>query len=158
MLRRAFFLILLLSPILSTASEKPWTEVRSQHFRVVTNGSTRDTIKVAQEFEQMRWVFATRFPNIRLDSGAPLLVFAARDGDTAKELDPLTWKRMGEHLAGAFYHGWEKEYAMVRLDTFGGIIGVQDRIRLAKPLAHGPPEHGGQIGPGSRRCRPSPLD
>jgi len=104
----------------SIASEKPWTEVRSQHFRVLTNGSTSDAVKVVREFEQMRWVFATRFPNARLDSGAPLTVFAVRDEATAKQLDPIMWKRMGSWLAGAFHHGWEKEYAMVRLDTFGG--------------------------------------
>jgi tetratricopeptide (TPR) repeat protein len=120
MLRRAFFLLLLLCTTLSGASEKTWTEVRSQHFRILTNGSKSDTIRVAREFEQMRWVFATRLPYARLESGAPLTVFAVRDEATAKELDPLMWKLMGERLAGAFHHGWEKEYAVVRLDTWGG--------------------------------------
>ena len=118
--RSALLLALMLHPLLCTAAEKPWTEVRSPHFRVLTNGSTSDTIKVAREFEQMRWVFATRFPNARLESGAPLTVFAVRDEATAKALDPLPWKQMGENLAGAFHAGWEKNYAMVRLDTFGG--------------------------------------
>lgn len=117
---RYTFLFLWLCPLWVAASEKPWTEVRSQHFRVLTNGSTQDATKVAREFEQMRWVFATRFPNARLESGAPLTVFAVRDEATAKQLDPVMWKRMGERLAGAFHHGWEKEYAMVRMDTFGG--------------------------------------
>jgi len=104
----------------ASASEKPWTEVRSPHFRVLTNGGTADGRKVAHEFEQLRYVFANRFPGGRLESGAPLLIFATSDEATAKELDPVMWKRMGGDMAGEFHHGWEKQFALVRLDTFGG--------------------------------------
>jgi Tfp pilus assembly protein PilF len=104
----------------ASASEKPWTEVRSPHFRVLTNGGTADGRKVAHEFEQLRYVFANRFPNARMESGAPLLIFATADEETAKNLDPVMWKRMGGNMAGEFHHGWEKQYALVRLDTFGG--------------------------------------
>jgi tetratricopeptide (TPR) repeat protein len=101
------------------AADKPWTEIRSPHFRVLTNGSTQDALKVAHEFEELRWVFVTRFPGARLESGASFLVLAARDYGTAKSLDPQL-RRGGENVAGLFYHGQEKQYAMVRLDTFGG--------------------------------------
>jgi len=104
----------------ASASESPWTEVRSPHFRVLTNGGVGEARRVAYEFEQLRFVFSTRFPNARLQSGAPLLIFATRDEETAKKLDPLTWKRMGGNMAGEFRHGWERQYAIVRLDTFGG--------------------------------------
>lgn len=115
----------LLSSILTcvpalVAADKPWTEIRSPHFRVLTNGSTQDAIKVLREFEQLRWVFTTRFPAARLESGAPLLVLAVRDQATAKALDPQLRGFAGEHLAGLFYHGWEKQFAIIRLDTFGG--------------------------------------
>jgi hypothetical protein len=36
------------------AEQKPWTEVKSPHFRVITDGSDRDARNVAAEFEQMR--------------------------------------------------------------------------------------------------------
>src|SRR6267378_4196953 len=55
---------------------RPWIEVRSQHFRVITNGNERAGQRVAHEFEQMRAVFANQFPGYRLDSGAPLLILA----------------------------------------------------------------------------------
>ncbi|MEO6829860.1 MAG: hypothetical protein ABI164_08600, partial [Acidobacteriaceae bacterium] len=97
-------------------AETPWTEVRSPHFRVLTNGSSADGRHVAHEFEQMRYVFATRFPNFRLDSGAPLTIFAARDEATAKMLVPTMWKSKGARPGGLFHHGWEKQYVMVRLD------------------------------------------
>jgi tetratricopeptide (TPR) repeat protein len=102
------------------AGEERWTEVRSQHFRVLTNGPVPDARKVAHEFEQLRWVFTNRFPGARIESGAPLLIFAARDEETAKNLDPVVYKRMGGNMAGEFHHGWEKQFAVVRLDTFGG--------------------------------------
>ncbi len=119
---RYAFLACLLSVLVPSASanEKPWTEVRSPHFRVLTNGSPGDGRKVAHEFEQLRYVFSSRFPGARLESGAPLVVFATRDEATAKKLDPAMWKRMGGNMAGEFHHGWEKQYALVRLDTFGG--------------------------------------
>lgn len=116
-----FFLSVLLSSAPSAfAGEKPWTEVRSPNFRVLTNGSPQNATKVAREFEQLRWVFATRFPGARLDSGAPLLILAVRDEDTAKSLEPQLRGARGDTTAGLFHHGWEKQFAMVRLDTFGG--------------------------------------
>src|SRR5271169_5186210 len=86
---------LFVGPTASIASEKPWIEVRSPHFRVLTNGSADDARRVAHEFEQLRYVFATLFPTFRLDSGAPFVVFAARDEDTAKSLEPRLWKMKG---------------------------------------------------------------
>jgi tetratricopeptide (TPR) repeat protein len=113
------FLILWIVSLNAVANEKPWTEVRSPHFRVLTNGSISDASKVAYEFEQLRYVFATRLPNSRLESGAPLLVFAVRDEDTARKLEPRIWKN-GANRAGEFHHGWERQFAIVRLDTWGG--------------------------------------
>ena len=61
--------------------------------------------------------FATQFPKLRLDSGAPLLVFAASDQSTAESLLPSLKKaKGGEYVAGIYFHGWEKQYAMLRLD------------------------------------------
>jgi tetratricopeptide (TPR) repeat protein len=67
----------------------------------------------------MRYVFATLSPHLRLDSGAPLLVFAARDESTAKAMEPGVWKTLHGNVAGVFNHGWEKQYAVVRLDPVG---------------------------------------
>jgi Tfp pilus assembly protein PilF len=99
------------------AGEKPWIEVDSPHFRVLSDGSDRDARRVAHEFEQMRAVLADHFPNFRLESGAPFLILAAHDENTAKKLAPQLWKVKGAKPAGYFQHGWEKQFAMVRLDT-----------------------------------------
>jgi len=117
--RRAFSLFcLLLLASFAKAGEKPWIEVRSPHFRVLTDGSQGDARHVAREFEQMRSVFADRYPQFRLEGGAPLLVFAARDEQAAKSLEPAVWKSKGAKPAGIFHHAWEREYVMVRLDQW----------------------------------------
>jgi Tfp pilus assembly protein PilF len=114
-----FLSLLLLSSLAFASGEKPWTEIRSPHFRVLTNGNVEKARKVAYEFEQMRYIFFVRFPKARLESAAPLLVFAVRDEETAKTLEPRAAK-LWANLSGQFIHGWEKQFTIVRLDTWGG--------------------------------------
>ncbi|GAC1631249.1 MAG: hypothetical protein NVS9B14_02760 [Candidatus Acidiferrum sp.] len=96
--------------------ESPWTEVKSPHFRVITNGSEGSARRIAKEFEQVRSVFARAFPNMRLETGSPLLVFAPADESSMKHLVPLMWKKHPPNVAGYFDHGWERQFAVVRLD------------------------------------------
>jgi len=101
-----------------SAQDKPWLEVRSPHFRVITNGTDRDARHVARAFEQMRAVFASQFPGFVLEAPAPLLVLAARNEETMKMLLPQMWKaHVGAQIAGLFKQGWERQYALVRLDV-----------------------------------------
>jgi tetratricopeptide (TPR) repeat protein len=101
----------------SFAADKPFTEVRSPNFRVLTNGSEHDARRIALEFEQMRAVFAVGFPNMRLTTGAPLLIFAVQTENDMKSLAPAMWKNhKGPLPAGFFEHGWEKQFAIVRID------------------------------------------
>jgi tetratricopeptide (TPR) repeat protein len=96
--------------------DKGWTEVRSPHFRVLTDGSVGDARRIAKEFEQMRAVFAVAFPKMRLETGSPLLIFAPRDEASMKSLAPARWKKKPPQVAGLFETGWEKRFAIVRLD------------------------------------------
>ncbi len=114
----ACFSLLCLAPPSAFAGQQPWIEATSPHFRVLTDGTAHDAREVATEFEQMRYVFATGFPAFRLDSGAPLTIFAAEDLQSAKRLEPREAKRW-ENLAGEYQHGWEKQYAIVRMDAWG---------------------------------------
>ena len=109
--------LLLLLSMRCLASEKEWIEVRSQHFQVLSDGSDKDARRIAREFEQMRAVFSQQFPTLRLDSGAPLLVLAVRDENSMKALVPALWETKDAKPAGIFYHHWEKNFALVRLDT-----------------------------------------
>lgn len=115
----AFFLaVLCLSAVVAPAAARAsttWTEVRSPHFRIVTDSSPNTARHLAAQFEQMRHVFSTLFKRDDFESAAPLTVIAARDYGSLQTLVP-TWKE--DHVAGMFLHGWEREFAVVRLDTF----------------------------------------
>ncbi len=102
----------------SFAADKPFTEIRSPNFRVLTNGSEHEARRIALEFEQMRAVFAVGFPNMRLTTGAPLLIFALQTENDIKSLAPAIWKNhKGPMPAGYFDHGWEKQFAVVNISV-----------------------------------------
>ena len=96
----------LLFAVASFAGEKPFTEVRSPNFRVLTNGSEHDARRIALEFEQMRAVFAVGFPNMRLTTGAPLLIFAVQTENDMKMLAPALWKNHKGPLACRPFRPW----------------------------------------------------
>src|SRR5215475_4015917 len=98
------------------AGEKPWTEVRSPNFRVLTNGSPGDGRRIARQFEQMRDVFIKAFPKMRVDSGAILTILAPRDEDSMKAMAPAALKAAPSMVAAFFRRGWDREYAVIRLD------------------------------------------
>ena len=113
---RAFATLALffLTATATAAAEKGWLQVRSPHFVVVSNGSERQAREVALKFEQIHSAFAHGFPQLRTDSGADTIVLAVRDESDMKALLPGE-KRTGS-VAGMFQRGWEKDYALIRLD------------------------------------------
>lgn len=119
--RRLLPCLVIFSSFLQTSRSlaQTWREVQSPHFRVVTDGSERDGRDVAKEFEQMRSVFELRFEHAVLETGAPLLVVAVREPGL-HTLAPLFWKNR-DRVAGEFFRGWERQYALVRLDSFGDL-------------------------------------
>lgn len=122
-LRASVFGLTLLSYNLLFSEDKPWIEVHSPHFRLMTNGSDSDGRHMLRQFELIRAVFESQFPGFKLDTPAPLLIIAAKDEYTAKELLPQIWAHPGPRIAGLYYHGWERDYAVVRLDQV-----ISDRI------------------------------
>lgn len=116
MLRSNLLCLLVICTCMSaSAGDKPWVEIRSPHFRVLTDGSQGNGRRVAAEFEQMRAVFALQFPGLRLDSGAPLVVLAPRDEISMKALVPKSWRKDFKAV-GFFRNGWETRYALVQVD------------------------------------------
>src|SRR5262249_41402179 len=104
-----------LSASLAQAADRTWYDVRSPHFRVLTDGSEKEGREVARAFEQIRFVFATLLPNLKPDPGIPLLIVAPNDLASARRLFPKTWERTKS--TGFFRHGSERQQAMVRLDV-----------------------------------------
>ena len=111
------FACLLFAGPLLLAKNRPWTEIQSPHFRLITNGDVDQSRLVLQHFELMRSAFQSTFPQFKLDSPAPLLILATKDESTTRELLPQFWPHPGPNLGGLYHHGWEREHALVRLDV-----------------------------------------
>jgi hypothetical protein len=129
-LRSHCVLVLFLSVLTPTthAGEKPWTEVRSPDFRILTDGTASEGRRVAREFEQMRAVFAIAFPKMRLETGAPLIIFAPRDDFSMKALAPAQWKPTDSRFAALFRLRvlLDSDAAMVRAEFARHIALPQD--------------------------------
>ena len=107
---------LLLNSHLARAEER-WVEVTSPHFTVISNGSEGQAREVAYKFEQIHETFAHGFPQLRTDSGAETIVLAVRSEADLKALLPKIWGGRAQSIAGLFNKGWERDYAIIRLDV-----------------------------------------
>jgi tetratricopeptide (TPR) repeat protein len=118
---RLFLAILLLaasSRLALASSPDQWVEVRSPHFTVVTNSNEKQGRHVLDQFERMRWVFHTLYPNLDVDPPAPILVFAAKNTKTFQSLEPPAYLAKGQlNLAGYFLTTQDSNYVLVRLDA-----------------------------------------
>ena len=101
-------------------AEDHWIEVRSPHFRVLTDSTAADARMVAAEFELMRYVVRWRFPAMRPDSNVPLTIVAARDGTTMKELAPTHFGRVpvADLPTGEYFTYWERDLDIIRLSIW----------------------------------------
>lgn len=96
---------------------KPWLEISSPHFKVITNGSEKQGRQVIEKFEEIRAVFHAAFPRMRLDTSVPILIFATRDEQSFQALEPIGFKAKGYARVGGFFiQGPEKNLVLVRLD------------------------------------------
>jgi Tfp pilus assembly protein PilF len=119
MLRRLVLVWLLVSGSgWARDSGSPWVEVRSPHFRVVTDAGEKQGRHIADQFERMRWVFQTLFPKANVDPIAPITVIAVRNQAGMQPLEPEAYLAKGQvKLAGLFLRNTDKNYILVRVDA-----------------------------------------
>jgi len=97
-----------------------WIEVRTPHFVVSSNAGEKEARRVADQFEQIRALFHTAFPNLRVDPAEPVLILAAKNENTMKMLLPEEWEVKGHvHPAGLYQQGEDKHYVILQLDSAG---------------------------------------
>jgi hypothetical protein len=111
--------VVLVFGVHAASAQQSWIEVQSPHFRVLTNGSERDGRNIANEFEQIRHVFALLFKTEDIGGSAPLTIVATRDAETFSALEPRLSKAAIAATAGTYIGRWEDQYAIVRLDVQG---------------------------------------
>ena len=116
----AAFLLASVAPL--SAGPAPWLGVRSPHFIVATDGSQKQGLEVAHQFEQIRGLLQTVL-QARVDPGEPILILAVRDEGGMRQLLPGAWERKGgPRPAGIFLSQEDKHYIVLQLGA--GAVGV----------------------------------
>jgi tetratricopeptide (TPR) repeat protein len=113
-------LLLAVAPVLARDKAETWTEVRSQHFVVVTNSNEKQGRRVADRFERMREVFHELLPKLQIDTGSPAIVLAVKDEKDFRALEPDAYLAKGSlKLDGLFRRTPDQDYVLMRLDAEG---------------------------------------
>jgi len=128
--------ILILASV-SAASPKgksePWVEMQSPHFLILTDANEKLARRVTYQFEMIHAVFSRHFSTQVSAKGQRVIVIAARDEATFKELLPEFWaERNSMHPAGVFLGSTDKNYVALRLD----VSVKQDAAEPFEPVYH----------------------
>jgi tetratricopeptide (TPR) repeat protein len=94
----------------ANAAEKKWLEVRSSHFRVVTDLSAKRGTEVARRCEQMRTIFALLMKRANVHDPAPLVIFALNGQN---EVDEMLGNGGAVKHAGLFLPGSDEGFILV---------------------------------------------
>ncbi len=111
--------LLLLSASAVSAREKPWIEVRSPNFIVVSNAGDKEARKAALQFEQIRAVFRQSLQVAKTYPTPMLTVLAVKTEDSMRELLPEYWAKGHSHPAGLLVGRVHQFYAAVNLEAHG---------------------------------------
>jgi tetratricopeptide (TPR) repeat protein len=114
------FLVLSTLFLPASFADEKWIEVRSAHFTVDTPAGEKDARKIADQFEQIRALFHSAFPQLSIDPAQQVVIIAAKNEKGMKELLPEQWEVKGRmHAAGMYQQGFEKHYVILQLDAEG---------------------------------------
>ncbi len=100
----------LASASLARASDKPWLEVRSANFVVITNAGEGNARQMAWQCEQVRVAFQLLWPWARRQSGRPFVVFVLRNVSDLRALAPEFWEKGRDGTSAVAVSGLDKDY------------------------------------------------
>jgi len=122
-MRRAVSIFSLFALTLSASARDAtshWSEVRSQHFVVLTDSNEKQARRVTSQLERMRAVFHLLLPTASDSAGSPVIVLALKDKKAFQTLEPEAYLAKGQlDLAGLFMRAPDKNYILLRLDAQG---------------------------------------
>src|SRR5690349_14546694 len=114
---RLWVLVTLLFPLLGFASEQ-WTEVKSPHFRVITDAGEKRGRDVALRFEQMRQVFGSLVLRGEVKTSRPVQILAFKNTKGIRQMAPL-FKGKPIEVAGLYQKGQSQDFIALDLSTDG---------------------------------------
>ena len=124
----AMTIVLLLMP--TAVSAATWVESRSANFTVYSDAGDKRARAVAWQFEQIRAALSRLWPWARFDFGAPVVVYAARDERTMRELVPEYFEGRNAIRPGSvFVSALDAHYVALNTDqSTHGAINVNPYI------------------------------
>jgi tetratricopeptide (TPR) repeat protein len=100
------------------AAPAQWTEVRSDHFAVLTDAGEKQGRQIVDQFERMRWMFHTLFPKMNVDPAEPISIIAVRNYKSFQTLEPAEYLAKGQlRLGGLFLKTQNRNYVLLTLDA-----------------------------------------
>ncbi|HSB74340.1 MAG TPA: tetratricopeptide repeat protein, partial [Terriglobales bacterium] len=113
-------MLLAVLPAWARDKQANWVETTTQHFTVICDGKEKDARRIAGQFERMRLVFHTAFPNMQMDPGTPIIIIAVHDAKIFRTLEPEIYLKKGQlDLAGLFQRAPGKNYVLLRMGADG---------------------------------------
>jgi hypothetical protein len=123
--------LLLLIAGIARGDDRPWIEVRSPRFTVVSQASEKATRDLAWQFEQVHAVFTQAYPWAKLESGRPFIVLAVRSENDLRELMPGFWERWKMRPGAAFVTGSGWDFVAIRTDLQGSLDAAENPYLMA---------------------------
>lgn len=113
------------------AAERPWIEIRSPHFVVVSDAEEKPARRVTWQFEQIHSLVPRLWPWARVALSKPTLILAARDERSMKALLPKYWESKDSvHPSALLVSGRDRHYIAVRADLEPFRSGSRDEERV----------------------------
>ena len=126
----ACVLALFAAPLFAASS--PWVEVRSRHFRVITDATEKQAHDVAQRFEQMRGIFGGMFNKSSLNAPVTLDIVAFGSQDEFIRYVPQ-WKGKPVSLTGFFQGSDDRNFIGIDMssnDPYGTVFHEYAHVLL----------------------------
>lgn len=117
----AGLLLLAAAAAVAGADERPWIEVRSPRFTIVSEAGEKSAREMAWQFEQVHAVFTQAYPWGRMESGRPFIVLVARNEASLRALSPRFHDRWKTRPTAAFVSGPGRDFVAIRADLDGSL-------------------------------------
>lgn len=104
--------------VFGAAGKEIWVEMKSPHFVAYSDASESQTRDVLLQFEEIRNMFLTVFPGIRVDPPKPMILIVTRNSDSMKRFLPGEFEgKNPKKDAGVFFTCQDRNYAILRMDV-----------------------------------------
>ena len=121
-MKKTCWFLLLITLVVGTlpvraAKKSKWHELRSEHFHVITDGSTKKAAKITRKLEEFRLLLSLVLPGMRLDPPIPTTVILFKNSKSIRPYQRVDREGRVIKSAGFMQHGQERMYLVV--DTAG---------------------------------------